>query len=178
MADEPDTLRDPLTGLPGRTLFLDRLEQALARGRRRPDKLCAVLLLDLDGFAAVNEGQGRARGDELLRAVAVRLQQGLRGADSVARLGGDAFAFLIEEVEGVPDATRTASRVLADVSAPFEVSGQPVSLSGSIGVVIGVTSYPRAEDVLRDAAVALDGARARGTGHHQVFDRALGPPPA
>jgi Amt family ammonium transporter len=168
-----DALHDPLTGLPNRALFLDRLAQALERARRRPDKLFAVLFLDLDGFKAVNDTRGHAAGDELLRALARRLQASLRGADTVARLGGDEFAFLIEEVEGPADATRAASRVLADLRAPFAVEGGDVTVTASIGLTLGPRHYEHASDMLRDADVAMYRAKAQGPGRQQVFDRSM-----
>jgi diguanylate cyclase (GGDEF)-like protein/PAS domain S-box-containing protein len=168
-----DALHDPLTGLPNRALFTDRLAQALERAKRRPDKLFAVMFLDLDRFKAVNDTRGHAAGDQLLRGVARRLQDCLRGVDTVARLGGDEFAFLIEEVEGPADATRAASRILADVGAPFELEGQAVEATASIGITLGPRHYEQAADMLRDADVAMYRAKAQGRGRHQVFDRSM-----
>ena len=168
-----DALHDPLTGLPNRALFTDRLAQALERAKRRPDKLFAVMFLDLDRFKAVNDSRGHAAGDELLRGVARRLQDCLRGVDTVARLGGDEFAFLIEEVEGPADATRAASRILADVGAPFELERQMVEATASIGITLGPRHYEQAADMLRDADVAMYRAKAQGRGRHQVFDRSM-----
>ena len=168
-----DALHDPLTGLPNRALFMDRLEQALERAKRRPDKLFAVMFLDLDRFKAVNDTRGHAAGDELLRALSRRLQECLRGVDTVARLGGDEFAFLIDEVEGPADATRAASRILSDVSAPFSLQGQEVRATASVGITLGPRHYERASEMLRDADVAMYRAKAQGLGRHQVFDRSL-----
>jgi diguanylate cyclase (GGDEF)-like protein/PAS domain S-box-containing protein len=168
-----DALHDPLTGLPNRALFTDRLMQALERAKRRPDKLFAVMFLDLDRFKAVNDTRGHAAGDELLRALAVRLQESLRGIDTVARLGGDEFAFLIEEVEGPGDATRAASRILADVAAPFPVAGRDLVTTGSVGITLGPRHYEQAADMLRDADVAMYRAKAQGRGRQQVFDRSM-----
>ncbi|HEY7509957.1 MAG TPA: EAL domain-containing protein, partial [Vicinamibacteria bacterium] len=168
-----DALHDPLTGLPNRALFMDRLEQALERAKRRPDKLFAVLFLDVDRFKAVNDTRGHAAGDELLRALAERLQACLRGVDTVARLSGDEFAFLIEEVEGPADATRAASRILSDLAAPFSVEGRDVDVTASVGITLGPRHYERAADMLRDADVAMYRAKARGRGHQQVFDRSM-----
>jgi diguanylate cyclase (GGDEF)-like protein/PAS domain S-box-containing protein len=168
-----DALHDPLTGLPNRALFTDRLAQALERAKRRPDQLFAVMFLDLDRFKAVNDTRGHAAGDELLKALARRLQECLRGVDTVARLGGDEFAFLIEEVEGPADATRAASRILADVGAPFEIEGQAVEATASIGITLGPRHYEQATDMLRDADVAMYRAKAQGPGRHQVYDRSM-----
>jgi diguanylate cyclase (GGDEF)-like protein/PAS domain S-box-containing protein len=168
-----DALHDPLTGLPNRALFTDRLAQALERAKRRPDKLFALMFMDLDRFKAVNDTRGHAAGDDLLRALARRLQAGLRGVDTVARLGGDEFAFLVEEVEGPADATRAASRILADVAAPFDLDGRDVLASGSIGITLGPRHYEKAADMLRDADVAMYRAKALGRGRQQVFDRSM-----
>jgi diguanylate cyclase (GGDEF)-like protein/PAS domain S-box-containing protein len=168
-----DALHDPLTGLPNRALFMDRLEQALERAKRRPDKLFAVLFLDVDRFKAINDARGHAAGDELLRALAGRLQACLRGVDTVARLGGDEFAFLIEEVEGPADATRAASRILADVAAPFNIGGRDERATSSVGITLGPRHYEHAADMLRDADVAMYRAKAQGRGRQQVFDRSM-----
>ena len=168
-----DALHDPLTGLPNRALFMDRLEQALERAKRRPEKLFAVMFLDLDRFKAVNDTRGHAAGDELLRALSRRLQDCLRGVDTVARLGGDEFALLIDEVEGPADATRAASRILSDLSAPFPLPGQDVRATASVGITLGPRHYERASEMLRDADVAMYRAKAQGLGRHQVFDRSL-----
>jgi diguanylate cyclase (GGDEF)-like protein/PAS domain S-box-containing protein len=168
-----DALHDPLTGLPNRALFTDRLEQALERAKRRPDKLFAVLFLDLDRFKAVNDTRGHAAGDELLRALARRLQDALRGTDTVARLGGDEFAFLVEEVEGPADATRAASRILDAVRPPFALDGHDVLATASVGITLGPRHYEQASDMLRDADVAMYRAKAQGRGRQQVFDRSM-----
>jgi diguanylate cyclase (GGDEF)-like protein/PAS domain S-box-containing protein len=168
-----DALHDPLTGLPNRALFMDRLEQALERAKRRPDKLFAVLFLDLDRFKSVNDTRGHAAGDELLRALARRLQESLRGVDTVARLGGDEFAFLVEEVEGPADATRAASRVLDALRPPFPLEGREELATASVGITIGPRHYEHASDMLRDADVAMYRAKAQGRGRHQVFDRSM-----
>jgi diguanylate cyclase (GGDEF)-like protein/PAS domain S-box-containing protein len=168
-----DALHDALTRLPNRALFMDRLQRALERSRRRPDDLFAVLYLDLDRFKVVNDSLGHSLGDRLLVEVSRRLQAALRGVDTVARLGGDEFAFLLEELEGLGDATRAANRILADVSAPFQLDGQEVFTTGSIGIILGAKGYERAEDVLRDADIAMYRAKAQGRGRHQVFDRSM-----
>jgi diguanylate cyclase (GGDEF)-like protein/PAS domain S-box-containing protein len=168
-----DALHDALTGLPNRALFVDRLQRALERSRRRPDDLFAVLYLDLDRFKVVNDSLGHSLGDELLVEVSKRLQAALRGVDTVARLGGDEFAFLLEELEGLGDATRAANRILADVSAPFLLEGQEVFTTASIGIILGAKGYERADDVLRDADIAMYRAKAQGRGRHQVFDRSM-----
>ena len=117
-------LHDALTGLPNRTLFVDRLEQALRRARRRgPGSRAAVLFLDLDRFKVVNDSLGHQVGDQLLQAVALRLDAALRPGDTVARMGGDEFTVLLEDVADAREATVVAERVLATLADPFDVAG-------------------------------------------------------
>jgi diguanylate cyclase (GGDEF)-like protein len=168
-----DALHDALTGLPNRTLFLDRLEQALRRARRAgPGKGAAVLFLDLDRFKIVNDSLGHHVGDELLRGVALRLDSALRPGDTVARMGGDEFTVLLEEVADPREATAVAERVLATLAVPFEIAGRELHVSGSIGIALaGPEVVP--EELIRDADVAMYRAKADGKGRHAVFDSRL-----
>jgi diguanylate cyclase (GGDEF)-like protein/PAS domain S-box-containing protein len=170
-------LHDPLTGLPNRVLFVDRLSHALVRRARAMTGL-AVLFVDLDDFKDVNDRLGHAVGDRLLRLVASRLRGVLRAEDSACRLGGDEFAFLIEDAS-TPRAERVAERILAGLAAPFELGEATVTLSASIG--IAVTSGPMEEDdaiaaadeLLRDADTAMYAAKALGKGRVRVFARGM-----
>ena len=117
-------LHDPLTGLPNRLLFLDRLGQATERQRRRPDTLTAVLALDLDRFKLVNESLGHRAGDELLAAAAPRLRQAVRSADTVARFSGDEFGILLEDIAGEQDAIDMAERIAGVFTRPFVLGRQ------------------------------------------------------
>jgi diguanylate cyclase (GGDEF)-like protein/PAS domain S-box-containing protein len=164
-------LHDGLTGLPNRKLFLDRLEHAMARARATDDA-AAVLYLDLDGFKKVNDSLGHNAGDLLLRTTAERLAAALRPYDTVARLGGDEFAVLLESAG--PEIVGTLAQACLDaLNQPFLVHGRKAVVSVSIGVVPGVAGYGEADEVLRNADVAMYAAKARGKGCYQIFENRM-----
>jgi diguanylate cyclase (GGDEF)-like protein/PAS domain S-box-containing protein len=165
-------LHDPLTGLPNRLLFLDRLQQATERQRRRRDTLSAVLALDLDRFKLVNESLGHRTGDELLAAAAPRLKQAVRSSDTVARFGGDEFGILLEDIAGEHDAIEMAERVASVFTRPFVLDGNEHFVTTSIGIALA-EGGERAEDLLRDAAAAMHRAKERGRARYELFDEAL-----
>ena len=165
-------LHDELTRLPNRALFIDRVGHALDRARRRGAPF-AVLLLDLDRFKNVNDSLGHSAGDRLLTAAASRLSDCVRPGDTVSRLGGDEFAMLLEEISGPSDPLRVAERVQYCLAAPFDLGGHEVVTAASIGIAQGSADYQRAEDVLRDADIAMYRAKALGRGRHQVFDPSM-----
>jgi diguanylate cyclase (GGDEF)-like protein len=165
-------LHDPLTGLPNRVLFLDRLGQATERQRRRRDTLTAVLALDLDRFKLVNESLGHRAGDELLAAAAPRLKQAVRSADTVARFNGDEFGILLEDINGEQDAIYMAERIAAVFARPFVLDGNEHFVTASIGIALAVGGE-RAEDLMRDAGVAMHRAKERGRARYELFDEAL-----
>jgi diguanylate cyclase (GGDEF)-like protein len=152
-------LHDPLTGLPNRTLFFDRLRQALSRVGRGGTCL-AVMFLDLDGFKAVNDARGHAAGDELLIAAGRALVAGLRGGDTAARIGGDEFVVLCEDVSGEAEARTIAERLLA---------GLP--LGASVGVVLVADGAAEPEHVVREADAAMYVVKQRGGGAILVLHR-------
>lgn len=160
---------DPLTGLPNRALFLTRVEFALERLNRRSTSF-AVVLLDLDRFKLVNDGLGHAVGDQLLRAVAERLAAILRPEDMVARLSGDEFAVLVEDIAGLNEALTIATRILEAMSAPFSFEEQELYSAASIGVAMSRKGYTAADEVLRDADIAMHRSKAGGAGSYEVFD--------
>ncbi len=165
-----DALHDALTGLPNRTLFLDRLEQSLRRARRRgPESGAAVLFLDLDRFKVVNDSLGHHAGDQLLQSVALRLDAALRPGDTVARMGGDEFTVLLEDVTDPREATVVAERVLATLADPFPIAGRELHVSGSVGIALGGPDVDP-EELIRDADVAMYRAKAEGKARHAVFD--------
>ena len=166
-----EALHDPLTTLPNRNLFLDRLGHALAQARRHQDSV-AVLFLDLDQFKLVNDSLGHAAGDELLAAVAPRLQQALRPTDTVARFGGDEFAILIEEVTSERDAIRVAERISEALTRPFVLRQREHFVSASAGISIG-GGGESPEALIRDADAALYRAKDRGRGGYEIFDEAM-----
>jgi diguanylate cyclase (GGDEF)-like protein/PAS domain S-box-containing protein len=160
---------DPLTDLPNRALFLDRLNQALRRARRREGAF-AVLFLDVDRFKDVNDSLGHAVGDQLLTAVARRLEASVRPGDTVARLGGDEFAVLLDDLRRREDAIDVSSRILRDLREPFPLAGQEVYATVSIGIAPG-SPEDSAEDLLRDADTAMYRAKERGRNTTEIFDQ-------
>jgi diguanylate cyclase (GGDEF)-like protein/PAS domain S-box-containing protein len=165
-------LHDPLTGLPNRLLFLDRVGQATERQRRRRDILTAVLVLDLDRFKLVNESLGHRAGDELLAAAAPRLKQAVRSADTVAHLSGDEFGILLEDITGEQDAIEMAERIAGVFARPFVLDGDEHFVTTSIGIALA-EGGERGEDLLRDADAAMHRAKERGRARYELFDEAL-----
>jgi len=161
-------LHDSLTGLPNRALFLDRLTHALERGRSAAD--VGVLFCDLDRFKTVNDSAGHAAGDELLVAVAARLNDCLRTGDTAARLGGDEFAILLEDVRHENEAVAVAERIAEAMMPPFQIGGREVFVSASIGIVVG---KGRGEELLRNADVAMYRAKTDGKGRYRVFEPSM-----
>ncbi|HEU4454638.1 MAG TPA: EAL domain-containing protein [Longimicrobium sp.] len=168
-----DALHDPLTALPNRHLFLERLARAVLQERRREDFLFAVLFLDLDRFKVVNDSLGHAVGDELLVAVAGRLRGCVRESDTVARFGGDEFAVLLDDIGAVEDALRCADRIQNALRSPVSLSGYEVFTSASIGIALSSTAYGRPDNLLRNADMAMYRAKSGGTGRHELFDRTM-----
>jgi len=162
---------DSLTQLPNRTLFMDRLEHAL---RRRASAGLAVLFLDLDNFKWINDSLGHRAGDELLVAVAARLRQSVRTGDTVARLGGDEFTVLLEDVHRLDDVVTLAEQLAERLSAPFEVAGRHVFTTASIGISLSQGRAERqAEELVREADVAMYRAKTGGKAHAVVFDEVM-----
>jgi diguanylate cyclase (GGDEF)-like protein/PAS domain S-box-containing protein len=168
-----DAFFDGLTGLPNRALLLDRLDRVIARSKRREDYHCAVLFMDLDRFKVVNDSLGHSVGDKLLISVAGRLHECLRSEDTVARLGGDEFVVLLEDLKELSQATSIADRIREELSRPHDLNGQKVFTSGSIGIVMTVQGYNQPADVLRDADIAMYGAKLAGKDRYQIFDPAM-----
>jgi diguanylate cyclase (GGDEF)-like protein/PAS domain S-box-containing protein len=159
---------DPLTQLANRALLSDRLQHALAREGRFEDQV-AVLFVDLDEFKAVNDALGHASGDELLVMVARRLRSCLRSADTAARLGGDEFGVLLEGVSDVDEAVAVARRILDAIGEPFSIGGLPVPLRASVGVALGAAQVVSADELLRNADIAMYAAKRAGKNRHVVF---------
>ncbi len=162
-------LHDPLTGLPNRALFVDRLEMALARAERTGTTV-AVGFLDLDRFKLVNDALGHAPGDELLQLVAARLRGAVGEQATVARFGGDEFTVLMEELDDPAEACLAAERLLEELQRPFDLDGAPVFVSGSIGVALAEGGGATAASMLRDADAAMYVAKDAGRGRVEVFD--------
>jgi diguanylate cyclase (GGDEF)-like protein/PAS domain S-box-containing protein len=170
---------DPLTGLPNRLLFVDRLGRLIKHARRRKDHLFAVLFLDLDGFKMINDSLGHLVGDQLLLAVSNRLEKCLRLTDTVARLGdsftmarlgGDEFTVLLDDLKDLGDAKLTADRLMKVLTAPFIIGGKEVFTSVSIGIALSNSAYENPDDMLRDADTAMYRAKSLGKARYEVFD--------
>jgi diguanylate cyclase (GGDEF)-like protein/PAS domain S-box-containing protein len=144
-------LYDGLTGLPNRTLFLERLGRAVERAHSRKQTPFAVLFLDLDGFKGVNDTKGHGAGDELLVQVAQRIEHTLRGSDTAARLGGDEFAVLVDDVVGNDDAGVVSERLRRALSEPYQLSSAVVTVTTSIGVAHSTSDLDNPEEILREA---------------------------
>jgi diguanylate cyclase (GGDEF)-like protein len=165
-----DARHDPLTGLPNRTLFLDLLRHSFNRIRRHGDYRFAVLFIDIDHFKRINDSFGHEAGDQLLTQIARRLESSLRQGDTLARHAGDEFTMWLDDVRGQDDAIRVADRVHEMMRAPLQIDGRSIQSSVSIGIAIGSSRYPRVEDVLRDADVAMYRAKAQGRARTALFE--------
>jgi diguanylate cyclase (GGDEF)-like protein/PAS domain S-box-containing protein len=171
---------DPLTNLPNRLLFLDRLGRLMRHAKRHPDRKYAVLFLDLDGFKMINDSLGHLAGDQLLLAVAKRLENCLRETDTVARIvlqtftlarmGGDEFTVLLDDVKEPIDADHAAERILRELSTPFLIGGKEIFTSASIGIALSNASYQQPEEIMRDADTAMYQAKSLGKSRYEIFD--------
>jgi diguanylate cyclase (GGDEF)-like protein len=162
-------LHDPLTGLPNRVLFLERLDHAVHRSRRSGQTV-AVLFADLDRFKLVNDVYGHRAGDELLVAVAQRLAAVLRPGDTLARLAGDEFVILCEGLDTPARADAIAARISAEFAAPFQLEAAEIDVTASVGIALLGRDDQRPEDLLQDADMAMYQAKRRGGARHQIID--------
>ncbi|MGN6367512.1 MAG: sensor domain-containing phosphodiesterase [Phycisphaerae bacterium] len=174
---------DKLTGLPNRTLLLDRLQHCIDRASRAPGHLFALLFLDFDRFKLVNDTLGHGAGDELLQQIAARLRNALRPGDTVAvssdnfstvsRLGGDEFVIVLDEIRAAADALAVADRLLNILAEPYLLGEIETVSTASIGIVTSSSHYNTAEQMLRDADIAMYEAKAIGRGRAVLFDRGM-----
>ncbi|PZV14980.1 MAG: two-component system response regulator [Pseudanabaena sp.] len=175
-----DAFHDSLTGLPNRSLFLDRLNHALQLSSRRlylnsehlPEKF-AVLFLDLDRFKVINDSLGHEAGDQLLKTVAKRLVTCLRGGDTVARLGGDEFVMLLEETEDINDVIEVVQRIKESLKVPLIIEGNEIVISTSIGIALNSSTYTQPDQLLRDADTAMYRAKEQGRDRYEIFNPAM-----
>jgi len=186
-----NAFHDGLTNLPNRALFLDRLQHALTLSKRHANYKFAVLLIDVDGFKIVNDSLGHTAGDELLIKIGQRLKDAVRRADTVsrprssgvpdkpinddtlARLGGDEFTILLDDIRDPIEAVRVAERVQLELTAPFVVNQQDIVISASIGIAASAGPHTHAEDLLRDADIAMYRAKQTGKARCEVSDPAM-----
>ncbi|HWU77227.1 MAG TPA: EAL domain-containing protein [Rhodanobacter sp.] len=168
-----ETLHDSLTGLPNRTLLLQRLDQAMQRFDSNPDEQFAVLFVDLDRFKVINDSVGHLVGDDLLFQVGGRIRACLKTRDVVARLGGDEFAVLLEGIVDADNATMIAERVIGELQTPFRLGTKEIFTSASIGIALSSPHYRQPEELLRDADAAMYNAKDRGRHRAAMFDDRL-----
>jgi diguanylate cyclase (GGDEF)-like protein/PAS domain S-box-containing protein len=168
-----DSLHDELTRLPNRNLLRERLELVLKRARRHPDLQFAVLFLDFDHFKVINDSLGHIVGDQLLITIAATLLALTREIDLVARLGGDEFVILLEEIDGPDDAVDVAERILEELRSPLSIDDKDIFISASIGIALGTAHHRRAEELVRDADIAMYRAKANGRASYAIFDPAM-----
>ena len=164
---------DGLTGVPNRILFMERLERALERKKRREEFSFAVLLIDLDRFKWVNDSLGHLAGDDLLVQMSQRFLACVRAGDTVARLGGDEFAILVEEFEKPSKVIEIANRIQNKAQLPFFIGTTEVHVSASVGIVLNTVPYSGTEEILRDADIAMYRAKDLGKARFQVFNKKL-----
>ena len=186
-----NAFHDGLTNLPNRALFLDRLQHALTLSKRHANYKFAVLLIDIDEFKIINDSLGHTAGDELLIKIGQRLKEAVRRADTVsrprssgvpekplnddtlARLGGDEFTILLDDIRDPIEAVRVAERVQSDLAIPFVVDQQEIVISASIGIASSISPHTQAEDLLRDADIAMYRAKRAGKARCEVSDTAM-----
>jgi len=164
---------DALTNLPNRALLTENLKFVIERAKNHEDYQFAVLFLDLDRFKNVNDSLGHSIGDQLLIAMARRLESCIRDVDMVARLGGDEFAILLDGIANGGDATNMARRIQEKLASPFNLSGHEVFTTTSIGIALSSTGYDHPENMLRDADTAMYRAKAQGKACYEVFDKGM-----
>lgn len=166
-------LHDALTGLPNRNLLMEHLQKALQRSQRNQNYLFAVLFIDLDRFKIINDSLGHAVGDRFLVAIASLLKKCSRDVDTVARLSGDEFAILLDDLKDSNEAIAIAERLLEKLTSPIYLDERKVFTGASIGIALGSPTYQSGVELLRDADIAMYRAKAQGKGHYALFDREM-----
>lgn len=160
---------DPLTELPNRALFMNRLSHLFKNFSRHPEKLFAVLFLDIDGFKSINDSLGHETGDAMLAAAARRLESCLRPGDTVARLGGDEFTVLLEDIRDISDAVRVAERITETLPRPIKIAGTELRMTASVGIAISAPGCESPQRILNDADKAMYCAKSNGKNRFEIF---------
>lgn len=168
-----DASYEELTGLPNRAVFMNRLRHSIKRAKQNGDYLFVVLFLDLDRFKIINDNLGREFGDQMLLVIARILKICLRPEDTVTRLGGDEFAILIDDMKSIDEALKIVHRIEKKLQTPFNLNGQDVFTTASIGIVFSQKGYDWPEDLLRDANTAMNRAKSLGRARYEIFDTGM-----
>jgi diguanylate cyclase (GGDEF)-like protein len=168
-----DALHDSLTGLPNRALLIERIDFAIAHAKRNPNYRYGLLFIDLDRFKVINDSLGHFIGDQLLIAVSRLLQECVRENDLVSRLGGDEFVILLDGVDNIHDVTSIGERIQQKLRSPFELEGQQIFTSASIGIVFSSDEYGNPADLMRDADIAMYRSKDEGKARYTIFDQKM-----
>jgi diguanylate cyclase (GGDEF)-like protein len=168
-----NALCDELTGLPNRKVLIDRIAHALEHHKRESDRVLALLFIDLDRFKAINDTLGHRVGNELLQEFSQRIKSDLRAEDTIARIGGDEFAILLENLASHSTLISIVERLCEKISSPFYLQGHEVYIDASIGIALGSAQYGHPEDLLRDADIAMYQAKDCAETHYQIFDSSM-----
>jgi len=168
-----EAFHDTLTGLPNRALMIDHLKLTIARTKRRPERRFAVLFLDLDRFKLINDGLGHMVGDQLLVGIARRLEECMRPGDTIARVGGDEFTILLDDLSDDREAVTVAERIHQELKTPFNLGGRDVFTTVSIGIAPGSIAYDQPDEILRDADIAMYRSKSLGKARHEMFDEEM-----
>jgi diguanylate cyclase (GGDEF)-like protein/PAS domain S-box-containing protein len=168
-----DAFYDTLTSLPNRVFFINQLRTCIERAKQCQDYLFAVLFLDLDRFQVINDSLGHKAGDKMLVAIADRLKASVRPGDTVARIGGDEFAILLENITDIADISLIAKKLQTALRKPIQLEGQEVFTTASIGIAVSMLWYDYPEDIVRDADIAMYRAKAQGKARCVVFNKTM-----
>jgi diguanylate cyclase (GGDEF)-like protein/PAS domain S-box-containing protein len=168
-----DAVHDPLTNLPNRTFFLERVSHSIQRAKRSENDKFAVLFLDLDRFKNINDSLGHALGDQLLSTCGSRINDSVRAIDTIARLGGDEFVVLINSISGINEVQSIVDRIIKTIAEPINLDNLEISVTASIGIVIFSNQYEKADEILQDADIAMYQAKRNNQSRYAYFDVAM-----